>query len=67
MSNLILSILMLAGAALFAGGIFMLRKGSNNRQGWLMLVAAVVMFGNVAIGLIPVPDRNQPISKQFAD
>ena len=67
MSNLILSILMLAGAALLASGIFMLRKGTNKRQGWLMLVAAVVMFGNVAIGLIPVPDSNQPLVKPSSD
>ena len=58
---------MLAGTALLAGGIFVLRKGANKRQGWLMLVAAAVMFGNVAIGLIPVPDSNQPISAQSAD
>tara|TARA_R110001599_G_scaffold8428_11_gene40820 strand:+ start:13876 stop:14079 length:204 start_codon:yes stop_codon:yes gene_type:complete len=67
MSNLILSILMLAGAALLAGGFFVLRKGENKKQGWLMLVAAAVMFANVGIGLIPVPDSNQPLSTQSED
>jgi hypothetical protein len=58
---------MLAGAALLAGGFHVLRKGINKRQGWLMLVAAAVMFGNVAIWSIPVPESNQPVSPQSAD
>ena len=58
---------MLAGTALLAGGIFVLRKGVNKKQGWLMLVAAAVMFVNVGIGLIPVPDSNQPLSARSAD
>lgn len=53
-SNLILSILMLAGFALMAGGIIALRRGDNRKQGWLMLVAALVMFANVAIWAIPL-------------
>jgi predicted permease len=64
MSDLILSVLMLAGTALLAGGVFVLRKGVNKRQGWLMLVAAAVMFANVAIGMIPVPESNLPVSPQ---
>ena len=63
MSELILSILMLAGAALLAGGVYVLRKGINRKQGWLMLLAAGVMFANVAIGLIPVPEQNRPVSQ----
>lgn len=67
MSDLILSILMLAGAALLAGGIYVLRRGHNKKQGWLMLAAAAVMFANVGIAMIPVPDSHQPISRQSAD
>ena len=67
MSDLILSVLMLAGAALFAGGVYVLRKGINKRQGWLMLVAAAVMFANVAIMMIPTPERNLPVSTQAVD
>ncbi len=67
MSDLILSVLMLAGTALLAGGVFVLRKGVNKRQGWLMLVASAVMFANVAIGMIPVPDSNQPVPPPSAD
>ncbi len=66
MSNLILSVLMLAGAALLAGGIYVLRKGINRKQGWLMILAAVVMFANVGIWTIPVPESNQPVSPQPA-
>ncbi|AMO71628.1 hypothetical protein [Sphingorhabdus sp. M41] len=62
MSNLILSILMLAGAALLVGGIYILRKGTNRKQGLLMLVAAAVMFANVGIWSIPTPESNQPLS-----
>ncbi|MEO9911980.1 MAG: hypothetical protein ABJF89_15595 [Parasphingorhabdus sp.] len=64
MSNLILSVLMLAGAALLIGGIYVLRKGVNKRQGLLMLVAAAVMFGNVWIGSIPIAQNNQPVAEQ---
>ncbi|MFK7841753.1 MAG: hypothetical protein AB8B54_05765 [Sphingorhabdus sp.] len=64
MSNLILSVLMLAGAALLIGGIYVLRKGINKRQGLLMLVAAAVMFGNVWIGSIPIAQNNQPVAEQ---
>ncbi|MEH6662892.1 MAG: hypothetical protein V7679_14685 [Parasphingorhabdus sp.] len=67
MSNLILSILMLAGAALLAGGIYILRKGTNRKQGLLMLVAAAVMFANVGIWTIPTPESNQPVSPQSGD
>ncbi|ATW05625.1 hypothetical protein C8024_16980 [Sphingopyxis sp. BSNA05] len=67
MSDLILSILMLAGAALLAGGIYILRKGSNRKQGLLMLVAAAVMFANVGIWMIPAPESNQPVSPDSGD
>lgn len=60
MTDLVASILMFAGAALLVGGIYILRKGANKRQGWLMLVAAAVMFGNVAILSIPIADGNGP-------
>ena len=67
MTNLILSVLMLAGAALLAGGIIVLRKGTNKKQGWLMILAAAVMFANVAIGSIPVPESDQPVAPEPGD
>lgn len=55
MSATILSLLMLAGMALIAGGAHLIvKKPENRRQGWLMIVAAIVMFGNVAIWAMPV-------------
>ncbi|MGD9811654.1 MAG: hypothetical protein AB7U35_10030 [Sphingobium sp.] len=55
MSGTILSLLMLAGLALGAGGVHILAKRPESRkQGWLMILASLVMFGNVAIWAIPL-------------
>lgn len=44
---LFLSILMLAAGALAWGGVVQVRR--RERRGWLMLVAALVLVGNVLI------------------
>jgi hypothetical protein len=44
---LLLSVLVLAAAALVWGGIVQIRRGV--RRGWLMLIAALVLTGNVLI------------------
>jgi hypothetical protein len=54
MAATILSFLMLAGIALLAGGIYLIVKKRDMKRGILMIVAAIVMFGNVAIMSIPV-------------
>lgn len=46
---LLMSLLMLAGFALTAGGVYTLAKIRDRKRGILMIVAAAVMFGNVAI------------------
>ncbi len=46
---LILSLLMLAGFLLFAGGVYTLTKRRDRTRGLLMIVAGLVMWGNVAI------------------
>ncbi|WP_201752607.1 hypothetical protein [Sphingomonas changnyeongensis] len=48
---LVLSVLMIASAGLLLGGIATLRRGlgQDRRRGWLMIVAALVLAGNVAI------------------
>ena len=51
---LTLSLLMLAGVLLTAGGIVMLVRRRDRKRGLLMLVAGVVMFGNVAIWALPL-------------
>lgn len=46
---MLLSLLMLAGFALAAGGVYTLLKRKDRTRGALMLVAALVMWGNVAV------------------
>jgi hypothetical protein len=53
MPDTILSLLMLAAIALTAGGLYMLIKRGQKKQGWLMLVAALVMLGNVLVWVWP--------------
>lgn len=48
-SNLILAMLMLAGFVLAAGGVTILRQRGDRTKAVLMIVAALVMWGNVAI------------------
>ena len=43
------AIAMLAAIMLVLGGIRMIRRGENRKQGWLMIVAAAVVVGNVLI------------------
>lgn len=46
---LLMSLLMLAAFALSAGGLWLIAKGRDRRKGALMLVAALVMLGNVLV------------------
>lgn len=54
MSDTILALLMLAGLTLSGGAFFVHRRGDGKRA-VLMLIAALVMFANVAIWLAPLP------------
>lgn len=54
MSGTILSILMLAGIALGSGGVYLIGKKRQYKQGWLMIVASMVMFMNVFVWTMPV-------------
>jgi hypothetical protein len=54
MGATILSVLMLAGIALTVGGVYLLIRKRDTQRGWLMIAAAVVVFGNVVIWAIPV-------------
>jgi hypothetical protein len=53
MSDTIMSILMLTGVLLTGGAVLVFRRG-DRRRALLMLIAALVMFANVAIWLVPV-------------
>lgn len=55
MAETIISILMLGALALLAGGVHLLIRKRDRKRGLLMLVASAVMFGNVAIWLMPTP------------
>jgi hypothetical protein len=48
-ADLLLSLLMLAGFALAGGGVYTMVKLKDRTKGILMLIAALVMWGNVAI------------------
>jgi hypothetical protein len=52
--NTFLSITMLCVIALVAGAIALFRRGNDQRRAVLMLVAALVLFGNVLIWAWPV-------------
>lgn len=53
MSDTIMSVLMLTGVVLTGGAVFVFR-GGDRRRALLMFIAALVMFANVAIWLVPV-------------
>ena len=53
MSDTIMSVLMLTGVLLTGGAAYAFRKG-DRRRALLMLIAALVMFANVAVWLVPV-------------
>jgi LPXTG-motif cell wall-anchored protein len=65
LSGTTMSLLMLAGVLLSAGGVFLLvRRPELRKQAWLMIVAALVMFGNVAIWSVPVAKAPDPRDEQ---
>jgi hypothetical protein len=45
---------MIAVLALIWGGAFLIRKGGDRPKGWLMVVAALVLFANILILTWPV-------------
>lgn len=67
MADWILSVLMLAGAGLVAGGVYLIRTGKNKKQGSLMLVAAAVMFANVAIWTVPTSGSEPQMGNKIPD
>ena len=52
MSGALLSIMMLAAFALGAGGVWLLRAGREQSKAILMLVAALVLLGNVLLATL---------------
>ncbi len=54
---LTLSLLMLGGLVLGVGGLWMILRKGDPKRGWLMIVAAMVMFANVAIWTVPIAGK----------
>ncbi len=46
---ILLAVAMLGATALAFGGYVLLRNGTDKKRGWLMILAAVVLIGNVLI------------------
>ena len=44
-----LAIAMIAAFLLILGGIRLVRRGEYRQQGWLMIIAAMVLIGNVMV------------------
>ncbi len=59
MMDFILSILMLGGFGLIAGAWLLARRGER-KKALLMLIAALVMFANVALLVVPLEDGRTP-------
>ncbi len=55
MFETMISVLMLTGIVLIGGAVFVFR-GGDRRRALLMIVAALVMFANVAIWMMPGPE-----------
>lgn len=53
MFETMISVLMLTGIVLIAGAVFVFRSG-DRRRALLMIIAALVMFANVAIWMVPM-------------
>jgi hypothetical protein len=54
---ILLSIGMIAAFVLIGRGAYMLAKGQDRKQAWLMILASLVLLINVLIWAIPVPVR----------
>ncbi len=56
-ASILLSIMVLAAFALVGGGLYLMFKRREGKKGALMLVAALVLLGNVVIWTAPVSQR----------
>lgn len=61
--DLIMSVLMLASLALFVGGLYLVVKRDQRKQGGLMMLAAVIMVVNIALWMIPMENSGSPIDQ----
>ena len=52
---------MLAGIGLLVGAYVLARRDGMSQKVWLMIAVALVMFGNVAIWVVPMGDGQAPV------
>lgn len=63
MTNVVLSLVMLAAFALVGGAFVMWRRTGEAKQPVLMLVLAAIAVANVLIWTVPSADGTAPIDK----
>ena len=63
MLDLVLSIVVLAAIALFAGAFLLWRRTGNVKNALLMAVLGVIALVNVGIWTIPITDGEAPLDK----
>lgn len=63
MLDLVLSIVVLAAIALFAGAFLLWRRTGNVKNALLMVVLGVIALVNVGIWTIPTTDGEAPLDK----
>lgn len=66
MTDLVLSIVMLAALLLIAGAFFMYRRTGDLKQPGLMVLLALIALGNVLIWTIPTSDGTTPLEQAEA-
>jgi predicted MFS family arabinose efflux permease len=54
MNNIFISIAMLAVGALLTGGVWLIAKVQDRKRGVLMIIAALVLLGNILIWTLPI-------------
>lgn len=67
MTDVVLSIVMLAALALFAGAFVYWRRTGEVKQPALMVLLAVIAVINVLIWTLPTPDGTAPTEKLKAE
>ena len=63
MLDTVLSIVVLAAIALFAGAYFLWRRTGNGKNALLMVLLGLVALVNVAIWTVPTADGEAPLDK----
>ena len=63
MTNVVLSLVMLAALALVVGALLMWRRTGEAKQPVLMLVLAAIAVANVLIWTVPTSDGTAPIQQ----